>query len=254
MNSLIVCEGKTDAILLGYFLMKVNGFTVTRKPSRDLLIKKSMEKNESFTCYSRGQDNLSIWGVGGKDRFVEALESVYNRLIKYSDEETPYTQIVVVSDRDSERDDSAILGRFSEVFENSEVEFLNRKPVWGIYKDSFGQDKEICTLGLIIPESEDGALETALLESIRADKTDRKIVDGSVQFVSNIRGIASKYIKTDRLELKARLSTVFAIMSPEKVFDFIDELLCNTVKWEESEYLIELFSPIIGLTEKRELI
>ena len=32
MNRLILCEGKTDAILLGYYLMKTNGWELERKP------------------------------------------------------------------------------------------------------------------------------------------------------------------------------------------------------------------------------
>ena len=45
MNRLILCEGKTDAILLGYYLMKTDGWELERKPPSGLAIK-AQEQNE----------------------------------------------------------------------------------------------------------------------------------------------------------------------------------------------------------------
>lgn len=248
MNRIIFCEGKTDAILLGYFLIHVCGFTVIKKGiPKELIIDKSIEKNASFTGYERNGDYLAIWGVGGKDYFVGALEKFHNRLRKYSDSEIPYEELIIICDRDNKKIDKDVFEGFSDVFKNAKISFENRKLLNGFYENTFGESKKLSTLGIIIPKEEDGALETALLESIRETPSDKEIVDRSTRFVTDIRSVANDYIKTDRLELKAKLATVFAIMSPEKVFGFIDELLMTTVKWEEKSTLMELFEPLIQL-------
>ena len=46
MNRLILCEGKTDAILLGYYLMKTDGWELERTPPSGLDIK-AREQNEN---------------------------------------------------------------------------------------------------------------------------------------------------------------------------------------------------------------
>ena len=69
MNSLILCEGATDAILLSYYLKKVSGWTYTAKAPDGLNIR-STRGNESVNWYKRGNDYLLICGVGGKDNFI----------------------------------------------------------------------------------------------------------------------------------------------------------------------------------------
>ena len=57
MNKLILCEGKTDAILLSYYLEKVAGWKYTTKSPSGLKFKKSNE-NESVDWYRKDQDCL----------------------------------------------------------------------------------------------------------------------------------------------------------------------------------------------------
>ena len=57
MNSLILCEGATDAILLSYYLKKVSGWTYTAKAPDGLNIR-STRGNESVNWYKRGNDYL----------------------------------------------------------------------------------------------------------------------------------------------------------------------------------------------------
>ena len=69
MNSLILCEGPTDAILLSYYLERVAGWHFSKKPPAGLEIKSS-DRNESVNWYKRGSDYLLICGVGGKDNSI----------------------------------------------------------------------------------------------------------------------------------------------------------------------------------------
>jgi len=53
MNKLILCEGKTDAILLSYYLERTCGWT-HRNPVVSLAVKTDETKNESAYWYNRG--------------------------------------------------------------------------------------------------------------------------------------------------------------------------------------------------------
>lgn len=243
MNRILLCEGKTDAVLLGYYLDKVCGYEHTKKViTKQIKINKS--DNEFFAWHKKGNDCLLIWGVGGKNCFKPAIEQFYNVLKKSSDDEA-YNQFLLVCDRDLEKDNKVILAEYSECFTGVGIPLTNNKVETGEYINSFEQGKSIKTFALVIPDKNLGALETILIDSLKEDEYDRKIVNQSEKFVVETRQIADKYITSDRLELKAKLSTVFAIMSPDKVFNFIDDILKTTVKWEDKESLNDLFKPLI---------
>ena len=107
-------------------------------------------------------------------------------------------------------------------------------------------EKQIETLLLIIPVEHQGALENVMLDAISEDAYDRNIVDKCAAFVEGIRPEAGRYIATDRLQLKANLSTVWAIRSPEKAFDFIDAQI-KSVQWEKYETLNQWFGMLKGI-------
>lgn len=46
MNNLILCEGKTDAILLGYYLIRTFGWEATRNTPRDKDSFKRLKQNQ----------------------------------------------------------------------------------------------------------------------------------------------------------------------------------------------------------------
>ena len=93
---------------------------------------------------------------------------------------------------------------------------------------------------VVIPTEHQGALETAMLDAISEDEYDRNIVVKTGDFAKKMRAEASKYISTDRLELKAHLSLTWAVQLPEKVFTAIDEQI-KSVRWEDSETLNDCF-------------
>lgn len=246
MNTVILCEGKTDAVLLSYYLNKVCGFEVVKGKVNNQLTLGQNKGNEFFSWYRRDTDYLAIWGIGGKDCFKKATAEFFN-VLKKSPDTMNYDTIAIVCDRDLEKNDAIVLSEFSGLFFDANMIFENKQTHVGEYYNSFGEKRIISTFALIIPQERFGALETVLLEALKENDYDRKIVEKSDDFVNEIRGDAAQYIKTDRLALKAKLSTVFAIMTPEKVFNFIDELLVTTVKWEEKEYLNELFGELVEL-------
>ena len=78
MKRIILCEGKTDAILISYFLKKFGWIHVTR-----LVIGLPFDgTNEVLNWYKHqekpGQE-LAIWGVGGIDQIPVKLRHIIER-------------------------------------------------------------------------------------------------------------------------------------------------------------------------------
>ena len=234
MNRVILCEGKTDAILLSYYLGRICGWKHT-SPPQGLAIK-ARNKNENVDWYKKGSEMLMICAVGGKDNF----HSFFSRdLRKAMIHLGAFSRIAIIADRDDrsiEDIEQRISNEFSPFFDNVK----NREWCTNCYADAFGIEQNIDALLLVIPAEQQGALETVMLSAIAEDPYDRNIVEKCVSFVSDMRSHADRYITSDRLQLKANLSTVWAIQSPEKVFDFINEQI-NAVSWEDYKTLRDCF-------------
>lgn len=244
MNRLILCEGKTDALLLGYYLMKVAGWEHEKRGPKGLDIKAS-EHNEIVSWYKKADEYLMICAVGGKDNFDRFFSRDIQRAILNASNGDPFPKVVLVTDRDDRKIEDIeqnIANKLSPFF----VGTKNREWISNNYKDSFGMEKQIETLLIIIPAEHQGALETVMLDAISEDPYDKNIVDKCKAFVERIRPEAERYIATDRLQQKANLSTVWAVQSPEKAFDFINEQI-KAVHWEKSETLRRCFGMLVDI-------
>lgn len=241
MNSIILCEGRTDAILLSYYLGKVYGWSYSKKcPIENIEIKAN--QNQEINWYKKDNDYLLIFGVGGKDNFKKVIDEYVSPILQNYSQENSFKNVVIVADKDS--------GKISEI-EKIHTEWLspyaeqvvNSKWLENSFTDNFGNTHEIRTLSIIIPTDKQGALETTLLDAISEEEYDKPIVEKCKEFVGDVRTIASRYIKTDRLALKAHLATVFAVLSPEKVFSQLDVIM-KEVPWERSQILMECFETL----------
>lgn len=241
MNKLILCEGVTDAYFLSYYLEKTAGWKFCKKPPKNLTIKTS-NLNESVNWYERDQDYLLICGVGGKDNFANFFR---NKIEKPLLTTNAFNKIAFVTDRD-DRTTDAIVSELTSSIENLSFDMENNKWKRNDYIDDFKISNYFELLLVIIPSEHQGALETIMLDAICEDPYDKNIVDKVDYFVKQMRFDASKYIKSDRLQLKAKLSVTWAIQSPEKVFSTLDELI-RSVKWDTYDSLKECFSMLIDI-------
>ena len=69
MNKLILCEGKTDAILLSYYLGRVRQWMPCKRGPKNYRISVDEKAGESAYWYQQGSDYLLICAVGGKNKF-----------------------------------------------------------------------------------------------------------------------------------------------------------------------------------------
>lgn len=242
MNSLMLCEGKTDAILLSYYMKNVFGWEPLRKAPSFLNIQVERNRNQNVAWYKHGEDLLLIAAVGGNSNFGHFFEQ---RIKAPLIDAGAFQKIAIVTDRDK-RKIQEIEKSFIEDFGGFFTTLKNQVWLQQDFQNGFKQDEVVDVLLLVIPEAHQGALETLLLDSISEDPYDAAIVDAAKKFVHNTRCIAKRYISSDRLELKSQLSTTWAIQSPEKVFDFINEQI-DSVEWDKSQTLRECFKELAKL-------
>lgn len=242
MNDVILCEGKTDAILLSYYLGRMRGWESVRKGPKGLEIRADEERGESAYWYRRGNDHLLICGVGGKDNFGSFFDQRIKRPLLDS---SAFGKLAVVTDRDDRR---------MEEIQKSITDCLGpvisqaRQNVWtkNQYQNSFGQKEDLKFLLLIIPTNQEGALETLLLEAIKEDPYDCTIVERCAAFVDAIETDAKRYLKNPRSKLKSRLGVTWAIQSPGKEFHFIDQQI-RAVPWERYQLLAQCFDQLLSI-------
>lgn len=242
MNSIILCEGRTDAILLSYYLCKVYGWCYSNKPPKAYSRVEAGE-NQEINWYKRKDDYLMIYGVGGKDNFGNVINKYVSKVLQNYPQEDSFENIIIITDKDDKKI-SEIEAIHKKWLAPYAKKIVNSKWQKSSYIDNFGNEQRIRILSIIVPSDKQGALETTLLDAISENEYDRYIVDKCGEFVQEIRKIADRYIKTDRLSLKAHLSAVFAVMSPEKVFSQLDVII-REVPWEKYKILRECFG-ILG--------
>lgn len=80
----------------------------------------------------------------------------------------------------------------------------------------YGIEKFFKTLLVIIPNEQQGALETAMLSAIAENEYDKNIVEKSGEFTEQMSIEASRYISSERLKIKAHLGLTWAVQYPER--------------------------------------
>ena len=246
MRVLMLCEGKTDAILVSYLLCKLSGWIPIKSNKKEKVkVLTEEKKNESAYWYERGEDRLLICGVGGKDKFSDFFADKLSDVILNYPPQDSFDKLVVIHDKDTdtindiENKIKASLAPIASFVQNNQW-------VSNDFTDAFGKEIKIDILGLIIPFENEGALESVMLDSLKEKSPEREIVESSERFVDEVKNIAKEFINIPRMELKAKLGVTFAVLSPMKVFTYIDELI-KTVNWEEYDSIREVFSKILEL-------
>ncbi|MCR4702501.1 MAG: hypothetical protein K5665_02430 [Saccharofermentans sp.] len=240
MNSLILCEGMTDAILLSYYLIKTAGWSYCKQP-KDIAIIEDKIKGESVNWYKKNEDRLLICGVGGKDKMKSFFA---DKILRTMTDAAAFSKIAVVLDRD-DKEITDVEAHASSIFQPVIKSMINNQWISNTYKGPY-LDENVEALLVVIPTEHEGALETLLMDSISEDPYDAVIVQKAGEFVADIEPDAGKYLVARRDKLKAHLGVTWAIQYPEKVFRFINDQI-NSVEWEKSEVLSECFKELIKI-------
>lgn len=228
MNSIILCEGKTDAILTSYYLDKTYGWKLL-KGSKPVNLKVRDKQSEVMNWYELSNKKLCIWGVGGIDNFDYAINYIIN-LNRLANEEQVFNKLIIITDRDDEESNYNIIKRYTNIFikNNIEIDIEVNQIKSGKYENDI-EDKLDIDIGLIVlPIESKGAIETFLLESLSEKDEEKELVYQTREFIKNVK--SEKYLKKRREKVKAELGVTFALISPDKVFTPLHNLLCE-VNW-----------------------
>ena len=190
MKHLILCEGKTDAILLSYYLQATNQWVFTKKQPKDLTIQVDDINGESLNWYQRGEDSLLICGVGGKDKFHKFFrEKIQDPQVK-SD---AFSKIAVIMDRDQDSESDLLRKVDRDFYPLIQKPLLNK---WCpcSYRNGYGEEKSFSFLLIVIPTDKEGAMEALILDAICEDQENKIIVDLCRDHVDHVQPFAWRYI------------------------------------------------------------
>lgn len=241
MKSIIFCEGKTDAILLSYYLDKVANWKFNSKLTKNIGLPIRNSELEEVNVYTKDGNELIIWAVGGISNLQHAVSNIIEAT-QILEKENAYRKLVVLMDRDKNDDDSIILDKIKANFDRHDVNFdtlINNQWSNCTYINEYEEENELKLLPVIIPFDKSGALETFLLDAIcDFGVEEASIVRKSKEFINGFSLI--KYLNSQRLKVKGELAVTLGVMFPQKTFTPIDSMLRN-IEWEDYKTIQEGF-------------
>ncbi len=247
MRRFILCEGETDATLLGLYLEKTTEWKYYAPKDPIIRIPRRIPStNELVTHYRKDsgpRDVLLICAVGGKDNFKLFFEKYIYPMIKVSNKGEREYRIAVVTDADGRNIsdiEADILNQLSISVSSLSNNVWARSITTGDFMDTISID----ALLSVIPKDKGGALETVLLDALSESDEGGAIVASSIDFVDSMPYY--NCIPNDRLKLKAKLGVSLSVIYPDKVFSQFDRQL-EMVDWSRSNSLAECLSEIIKI-------
>jgi hypothetical protein len=230
MVSIILCEGKTDTILISYYLIKTQGWEHCKDNHAPIRVPVQNLDNEWASWYKRGDDFLAIWGVGGQSNFFHAIKETIE-INSLGNDVQFISQIAIITDRDDSEENDKVT-ELNKIFQCSgiNIELSNREWINTEILDPFKRKRQIKVASLVVPLSGPGAMETFLLHVLSGDEDNEKLINSVKEFIHSTE--SKKFLKSNRQKLKAEFATVLSIMFPEKVFTLVDSLL-REIPWEQ---------------------
>lgn len=240
MKSIIICEGPTDSVLMQYYMRTVNGWNEGQESKNK---PKEFEKSWSRDFQKNG-NTLRIICAGGCSRMPLLLSKILDNNCLAAAESEVYSKIVYLTDNDEEQTKEDVFSSLKETC-NTVTDFANN--AWSSIK--FENDRinevEVKLLPLVIPFSEQGAIETFLLEAIRdGDEYDASVINRGNKLVDDIASDSDKkYLKHRRDITKAKFNVFFSIAAPAEQFTQRQDILKN-INWEQYETIRKCFAEL----------
>lgn len=231
MNSLILCEGKTDCVLLQYYLEKVYSWKYRDRNGIRI------ERNSWSNCFTKNEHTLNIAETKGCSRLVEGLINAIIRNENAAPGNTNefFNKIVIFTDNDEADTAVNMINDIQNRIQNTSALFANpiQKGIWnrGTLNAVDGL-REFELFLMYIPFDENGALETYLLNCIRkSDTYDEEIIDKGNAFVETVDPEV-RYLKQRRLITKAKFDVYFSIRTAADQYAERQNIL-RSVEWEK---------------------
>jgi len=244
MRSILLCEGVDDAYILGYFLYKTSGWHLKAQEELSELysLPKKKYRKQNIDVYVKDDQRLAIWSAGGKDSFLDAYG-----FVKYVNENHPnqgIDQLIIMTDRDKDQISDCLARMQNELrIKGIDISDLqNKRKNCYRYQDE-GETYELSVIPLIIPFDMEGALETVLITGLsNLSEENAYVVEKANEYIRRLidEGQLRTYLQHERLILKAKFSSVIAVINPERSTTTYDRVL-RAYDWEEQPSVKEHF-------------
>ncbi len=247
-NSIIICEGSTDYVILQYYMEKVHNWINVKKSNYHY-------KEQKGRLLTRDSNSLTIAPSGGCTELTLELEDILFRNTKSSGNEF-FDKIVLITDNDDVNENSLMEDKINKTIAKFDSKFSGIKNnTWidfDIKSDISHENVKCQFLPLIIPFDEDGALETFLLTALsNSNEYDKKIINNSNQFVEDVSKIQNpnkmeSYLEHRRYRTKAKFDVYFSIRTPYEQFNLRRDII-RGIEWEKYSTVRSCFSELSKL-------
>lgn len=247
MRSVVLCEGQDDLWFLAYYLNKRAGWDIDKDrkehwPNYRIGVQNNRQKVEYL---SHGQDSAAIWSVGGKSSFQKPISVIFEKLIA-SYPSDPIDSVVLLEDRDDLCPDE-VAAEMGSWFPGNLTLTNQTTACWSSVID--GQSVSVNVTPVVIPFSEQGAIETVLAGAVRDRGSEEEafIVSQANTYIDTLceSGKLNTYLSHARLVTKARFAAVVAAINPEHSTALFQDLVMSC-SWEESSSVKEHFDYVLS--------
>lgn len=240
MNSLILCEGKTDCILLQYYMEKVHSWI--RIAGNTFHAVNGAWSNS----YEKNDSKLIISETKGCSRLAEGLITAILRNMNAApgNKDDFLDKIIIFTDNDEiDTPQNMIAGIQNKLCTvPASPAGTIKKNIWNqISIQSIEGIRNFELYIMFIPFDENGALETYLLNCIGNNDTyDKIIIDKSKGFIDTIDP-NEKYLNQRRLKTKAKFDVYFSVRTAADQYSERQNIL-KSVAWENYDTIRTDFS------------
>ena len=245
MKSVVLCEGPDDLWFIAYYLHKTAGWNIcTPKKHWSNYEVVALTQKQKVVFMEKGDLCVAIWCVAGKDCFKPAISTIYEKFI-YNFPFDPISSIVIVEDRDDESTDAVLL-RMQGWFPGTVGLENTQAAAWRDRID--GVDISLNIVPVIIPFSEEGAIETLLMNAISEKGCEEEIiVQAAKKYIADLietEPVGTTYLSHRRLILKAKYAAVIAAINPGHSTGLFKDMVLSS-PWEESPSVKTHFDVIV---------
>ena len=248
MNSVLLCEGSTDYVLLQYYMRKAYFWEDDRNRQEGIFKIENDQESRKLFC---GEHILTVASAGGCSKLKKGLEQALNRNRFASGSHSVFDHIVMITDRDEIGTEEEFVREVREVFSRLSVchteEICNNRWIKCEMKNDMGEMLSFSFLLMVVPFEEEGAMETFLLNAIaRENKYDKSMIEACNEFVERVDP-ERRYLSGRRLVTKAKFDAYFSIRTAASQFRERQNIL-KGIKWEEYTVLQEAFQLLAVLS------
>ena len=241
----IMVEGVTDAFLLSRLFIDVANYSPATLERCAIHANPDLSRCEGVEyLLSPHRETLLIFACGTCSRF----HGCYEKYFKTNALNGKISRLAIVRDADK-KTQRQLESDINNAFENRLIFNHCSWRANQLVSNEFGLDErhEMETYLKIIPSTKKGVLEDALLDAIKLrGKDDKIVVELSECHVRKLKQEQNKYIKTERMERKAVLSTAFAAFEPSHAFQKTESFF-KSIRWKNFPKVVELFDDMLKI-------